>query len=1300
MRSLRLLSGLGIAACCLAQTIDVGTGAPNEAIRDRFIKAFNRNRFYMLVVLPPLTPVQPFGGTGLIQIFRGVGSSTERLAIIKPNTSTAYPPPQGEDGTIPIDTFQVLAPMYAYYTSEQLGPGVVGFPTMDTSICSSATLGACQYQIFDKNYALFVYPGAPTGQQNFLLRDPLFTQWKNLGGIATLGPAVSNEASVTSSAGTTGSFQSFANGALVRITSGLYGGRTFSVQQPVWELYSSYNTYAGVLGFPISDELLLPDGRRRQTFEGGSVEYAPGAGATLRLPVASIAIQPSTSPLRMNLGDTLTLRAILYAANGAELTDRQVNWTTSNSRIVSLETSGASVTLKAVGGGVATVQATSEGKTSLPITVVVAAPCCQIGEGAPTAAIQQAFEDAVTRNRLSLRLPTPNAVRRAGNGYVQEFTDASGARVVLAKPDRVPAAFVLTGAILARWEELGGPTGSLGYPISDATPGGRQLFENDAALAGTPVRIVAGAILAKWAALGYETGVAGPPLEEASPFLTFTGTAGISQTFLGGAIYAARTGARAGQAFFVRGPILAKYLALEGAGGVLGMPLGDEFTIEGRVRQTFEGGELEYGPGDSEARATLKPRQLMVTTTPSVVTPGNRVRIVVGGFAPGATVRVSVTERPDFEVRTQTGAYTWEQYVPPNAASRRIVIRATSGTETAEGSYQIRALTEQRVQLSKLSGDAQTGLPGALLPQPLRIVVKDESGNPVPGVTVRFTASPGAQVTSSSATTDAEGRAETRVRLPAQEGVALVTASALGQVVTFSARSAAGGLGNFPRFLQSGSTRLGPGPATIGDKGALLVAAASILRYYQNLGALPATNGLADPLLLNDFLGSFCALDAEGNRICDGYLTGFGDPVVNLWRLAEFVNGNLEVVPERADPGGIRDLLAEGSPVLVALALESEGAGLGAHFVVATGVRSDGAVVIHDPNPALGRSVLEDYLAGFPIAGRMVKGRIASALRLLPRSAPAGGFLVISPDGNVEISSIAGACGQSVEWPAGVATSALEQISSGMFRSRYCEGSRPPFQLDVGAEGDWRLIVTDLVPLGSRFELSGKGAATFGVSRPAGRLVLGPQTAAILPSGVVNSASFTPALAPGGLMTVFGSGLARAGAATEVEIGGVRAHLIAATPFQLNVEIPAELPPGSHLLRIRSPFGTAEQTITLDAVAPAIFTLPTGGAAVVNQNGSLNGSSNPERRGRAIVIYCTGLGAVAPSGSLSTVREPVKVGVDGVELEPFFAGTTQGYRGLYQVNVLLPASLPPRLDAVLKLRQGAAWSNSVSLAID
>lgn len=1298
MRGRLFLCSLAVALGGAAQTVDVGTGAPNEAIRQRFIQAFFRNNFYTLVAMPPLTPVQSFGGTGLIQIFRSATNSSDRLAIVKPNTSTAVGP-ASEEGAVPIDTFQVLAPMYAYYTSEQLGPGVAGFPTMDTSTCLAAGLGTCQYQIFDKKYALFVYPASGSaGQQNFILRDPFFTNWTDLGGIGGLGPATSSEASVTSSGGTTGYIQTFAAGALVRITSGLYTGQTFSVQGPVWELYASYNTYSGILGFPISGELALADGRRRQNFEGGSIEYQPGAAASIRLPVAHIAVQPAGGPIRLNLGDTLVLRATLYAANGAELSDRQVNWTTSNGRVVSIEASGSSVTLKAVGGGVAVIQATAEGKTSVAITVVVTAPCCQVGEGAPSAAIQQAFEEAVTRNRLSLRVPTPNAVRRAGNGYVQEFTDTSGARLVIAKPDRMPAAFVVAGDILSRWEELGGPTGTLGYPIADATPGGRQLFENQAALAGSPVRIVAGAILAKWAALGYEAGPAGPPVSEASDFLTFTGTAGSAQAFRAGAIYAARTGARAGQAFFVQGPMLAKYLALDGPAGALGMPTGDEFRVEGRTRQVFEGGELDYTPGDTEARVSLKPRQPLVSVTPAVVTPGNRVRIAVGGFPAGATIRVAITGKPDFEIQSASGAYAWEQYVAPGTASGRVVIRASSGQESAEGSYEIRAISSQTGRLTIASGDGQSGLPGALLPQPLRVAVRDDSGNPVAGIAVRFTASPGAQLTATSSATDSSGYAETRVRMPEQEGIALVTATALGQVVTFSARATAGSLGNFPRFTQAGSAKLGPGPATIGEKGSLLAAAASIVRYYQNLGVLPANNGLAEPLLLNQFLSAFCAVDAQGREICDGYITGAGDPVVNLWRLAEFVNGNLQVIPEKTDLAAVRDRLAAGAPMLVALALEADGAPAGAHFVVATGIRGDGRILVHDPNPALARSVLEEYLSEFEISGKRVRGRMTAALRLAPGTASATGFLVAGTDASFELTSAAGACGETLEWPAFVASAEIKQTGQEMLRFRYCAGDAPAYQLDV-AEGARRISVTDLAPLGTRFELEAVGQA-YSLSRPAGRLLVEPQRAFIQAGGIVNAASFTPELAPGSLMAIFGNGLARAGAATQVEIGGVSAHVLAATPFQLNVEVPAELPPGEHPMRIRSPFGNLDRTVRLEAVAPAIFQTGTGWGAILNHNGTLNSPTNPAERGKAVSIYCTGLGRVIQSGSLFVAAEPVRILLDGVELDAAFAGLAPGYRGVYQVNVLIPSSLPPRLDGGLRLRQGQASSNRVSVALE
>lgn len=1290
-----------VGLCALGQQIDVGTGAPNEAIRQRFIQAFFRNGFYTLVLLPPLTPVRSFGGTGLIQLFKGAANpDKDTLAIIKANTSTTYPAPGPGEESAPIDTFQVLAAMYEYYSS--VGVSTAGFPTTDTRSCPPSTAGACQYQLFDKNYALFVYEGPAGSTRNISVRDPFYSSWISLGGIGTLGPATSAEtANVTSSGGTSATVQTFANGMLVRITSGLLSGRMFAVQQPVWDLYVANNTYSGLLGFPISDELTLPDGRRRQNFEGGSVEYVPGSAATLRLPVHTIALQPSATSVRLSLGETYTVSVTLYASNGMQLTDRSVSWTTSNGRVVTVQSSGFSATLKAVGGGVARVQAISEGKSSPVITVTVTAPCCQVGEGAPSTAIQQAFEDAVTRNRLSLQLPTPSPVRRVGNGYLQEFTDLAGARWVIAKPDSSPAAYVLTGAILRRWEELGGPTGSLGYPSSDPSPGGTQMFEAKVALAGTPVRLVSGAILSKWGLLGYETGVAGPPVGDAQDFLTFTGNAGTGQAFRNGLICAARTGSRAGQAWLVRGLILAKYLSMEGPVGPLGMPVSDDFQIEGRTRQLFEGGELEFAPGDSEARATLKPRQPQITATPSIVTPGNYVRIVVGGFQAGATLRVSVTGLPDFEVQTATGAYSWEQHVAPDTPSGRVVIRAVSGSESAEGSYQIKAVADQRLRFDKVRGDAQTGLPGSLLAQPLRVLVRDEAGNPVAGLRVKFTASPGAQVSPVVAQTDVTGHAEARLRLPASEGVALVTAEAAGQVVTFSARAAAGSLPNFPRFVQSGSVALGHGPATIAEKGSLLVAVASILRYYQDRGALPAPNGLADPVALNDYLRNFCTTDAQGMEICDGYLEAPGslDPVVNLWRLPGFVGGNLDVAVQATDLAAIRDSLAEGSPVVVALALSAAGQPAGAHFVVATGVRADGSILIQDPSPTFARTTLDEYLNGFTAGGRTWKAAISAELRLIPRAPSPVGFLVVAGDVSFEVLSAAGKCGQVVEWPAAIATGQPLAAPGGVFRACYCEGSQPIYQLDVGGPGNYRLEVTDLGNLGSRFQITGAGPASYRLSRSLGRLAVSVQEASIETNGVVNAASFTGAIAPGGLIAIFGSGLARAGSETRVEIGGLAAPVLAATPFQLNVQVPEGLAPGTHTLRVRSPYGVTEETIAIQEVAPAIFELGGGQGAVVNQDGKLNGPASPARRGQAVVIYCTGLGAVARSGSLYVTTTPVTVLVEGLELPAAFAGLAPGFRGLYQVNVVLPAGMPPRLDAALTIKQGQAVSNKVRLAV-
>jgi len=1278
-----LTLALILCATTLGQTPDVGSGAPTEAVRQQFQAAYLRNAFNLMVSVPPLNHVQRYGTSGLIQEFQDV-EKTARLALIKSNTSSSVSPgddPYSQSGAV----FQIHAAMYAYY--QTIGVTTAGFPTMDTATCSSLTGNTCQYQFFDRSYVLFTYSETTFEGQRFYVRAPFFAKWIALGGVGELGGSVTGEQNVTSKLATTARMQKYQRGVIFQITSGTLNGRVIGVKQPVYDLYVQYGAHEDFLGFPSSEELTLPDGRRRQTFEGGAIEYVSGGGAVLRRPVATVSLAPTT--LRLNLGETATLSARVTATDGAEVVDRVVVWTTSNGKVVTVEAQGTGLTalVRAVGGGNATVTATSEGKTSLPAPVAVTAVCCQVGEGAPNVTIQQAFQDALTRNKLSLSLPAPGPVRRLGSGYVQEFRGAAdGARYVLAKSDRFPAAYYLTGEILKRFEELGGPAGSLGYPAADPTAGGRQLFENSSALAGSPVRVVAGAILSRWATLGYETGATGSPVAEAGSFLTFTGTAGAAQAFREGEVYAGLSGPQANKAFLVRGLILARYAGLGRAAGTLGMPTNDEFTTEGKRRQDFEGGWLDYAAGDAEATVHERERRPAVSAVPGVVTAGGRIRLTVSGFDTGARLRVAVSGQPDFEVTAVTGAYSWEVYVPASAAAGVVTVRASDAkaAKSAEGSYRVQSAAETRYQLTKQRGDVQTGAPGALLPIPLRIRLRDEGGGPAAGVAVRFSASPGGQVAPSSAITDENGEAETSLRLPAAEGTALATAEAARLVVTFSALAARSTQASFPGFSQA-------------DTGALVSCAASILRYHQNRGELAAPYGAADPATLSRFLTGHCLFDARGAQVCDGFwaLPGSNGQIANLWRLADFVNGNLTVSLEKADLDTIRDLLVQGTPALVGLSLSRGDAPAGLHFVVATGVAFDGGIQIHDPNTTLGRTNLGEYLAGFSLASQSWKGALNSVIRLAPGVPVATGFLVTG-DAGFDLTSPAGACGRGIEWPD---VPVPAEKAPGVFRVRYCDGAQTTYQLEALSESLYQLVVTDLATGGSRFEVTGAGAAAYKVSRPAGQLVVAPQDVSLAARAVLNAASFTPAIAPGALAAIFGSGLARTGAATVVEIGGLPARVIGATPFQVNVQVPLELSPGPHRLVLKSPYGQAEQTVELQETAPAIFLVGEGRAAILNQDGKLNGPANPAPRGQVVVIYATGLGQAAPQGGLSVAVRPVTVRLQGMDLAAAFAGLAPGFPGLYQVNVALPADLPPGLEVPLALQQGGGVSNPVPVSI-
>ena len=106
---------------------------------------------------------------------------------------------------------------------------------------------------------------------------------------------------------------------------------------------------------------------------------------------------------------------------------------------------------------------------------------------------------------------------------------------------------------------------------------------------------------------------------------------------------------------------------------------------------------------------------------------------------------------------------------------------------------------------------------------------------------------------------------------------------------------------------------------------------------------------------------------------------------------------------------------------------------------------------------------------------------------------------------------------------------------------------------------------------------------------------------------MVNAATFTTGIAPGGLMSIFGTGLAGDGAATTVDMDGTEAAVLSASPFQVNAQVPAGIEPGNHMLHVHSAYGDAQQHGGgLRGGAPDFPDRDPPAGAVVNQDNTIN----------------------------------------------------------------------------------------------
>jgi uncharacterized protein (TIGR03437 family) len=228
-------------------------------------------------------------------------------------------------------------------------------------------------------------------------------------------------------------------------------------------------------------------------------------------------------------------------------------------------------------------------------------------------------------------------------------------------------------------------------------------------------------------------------------------------------------------------------------------------------------------------------------------------------------------------------------------------------------------------------------------------------------------------------------------------------------------------------------------------------------------------------------------------------------------------------------------------------------------------------------------------------------------------------------------------------------------------------------------------------------------------------LAAGLNAQTVNPGGVVNAADFLSPVAPGSIITIFGSNLAAAPAQASsvplptslggisVTINGTLAPLFYVGPGQINAQAPFETLPGSATISVN---GSAPVPFTVAASAPGIIVYGSNRAVAVNQGGVLNSPVHPAISSGRVTVYMTGQGAVnppVPSGAPAPFQPlalpvlPVTATVGGQPAQVLFAGLTPGGVGLLQVNLKLPALGPGDYPLVVSI--GGVASNAPLLAV-
>ena len=206
-------------------------------------------------------------------------------------------------------------------------------------------------------------------------------------------------------------------------------------------------------------------------------------------------------------------------------------------------------------------------------------------------------------------------------------------------------------------------------------------------------------------------------------------------------------------------------------------------------------------------------------------------------------------------------------------------------------------------------------------------------------------------------------------------------------------------------------------------------------------------------------------------------------------------------------------------------------------------------------------------------------------------------------------------------------------------------------------------------------------------------------------AAAVNAASFRPGpLAPGEIISIFGTGFSQDPSAIKVYFDDAPAPLLYAGTSQINAIVPyAVSGKMSTSLHIEvSGVRSDAQTLTVAPAAPGIF-------VVLNQDYSINSAANPAAPNSVVILYATGEGQTDPAGvdgKIATAIWPkpilsVTLAIGGNPAKVLYAGAAPYLiAGAMQINARLPAASPSGTPLAVRLNVGAyASQDGVSVVV-